>query len=56
MGELVTRNDLEAARRELDASILAVRPDLEHQTMRLTVRLGGVVAIGVAVLATIIKL
>ena len=67
MGELVTRNDLEvalreldtsilASRRELDASILATRKDIEHQTLRLTVRLGGIVAIGVAILATIIKL
>lgn len=78
MGELVTRNDLEVARRGLDTSILATRRDLEvaqrgldtsilatrrdleaaieRQTLRLTVRLGGIVAIGVAILATIIKL
>jgi hypothetical protein len=42
MVELVTKSDLASA--------------LEHQTLRLTVRLGGIVAIGVAVLATIIKL
>jgi hypothetical protein len=29
---------------------------LEHQTLRLTVRLGGMVAVAVAILATIIKL
>jgi hypothetical protein len=49
MAELVTRTDLEATRRELEGII-------EHQTLRLTVRLGGMVAIAVAVLATIIKL
>lgn len=60
MGELVTRNDLESVRRELDTSILATRRDLEsaidRETLRLTVRLGGMVAIAVAILATIIKL
>ena len=60
MAELVTRTDLEGARRELEISIVATRHDLqlalEHQTLRLTVRLGGMVAIAVAVLATIIKL
>lgn len=47
-------------RRELRSSIMTIRRDLEaiieHQTLRLTVRLGGIVAIGVAILATIIKL
>ena len=42
MLELVTKTDLSLA--------------LEHQTLRLTVRLGGMVAIAVAILATIIKL
>jgi hypothetical protein len=42
MAELVTKSDLALA--------------LEHQTLKLTVRLGGIVAIGVAILATIIKL
>lgn len=53
MAELVTKTDL-------DTSISTVRRDLEgaieRQTLRLTVRLGGMVAIAVAVLATIIKL
>jgi hypothetical protein len=60
MAELVTRNDLEVVRRELDSSILATRRDLtaviDHQTLKLTVRLGGMVAFAVAILATIIKL
>jgi hypothetical protein len=49
MVEPVTRTDLLPTRQQLEAA-------LEHQTLRLTVRLGGIVAIGVAVLATIIKL
>ena len=60
MVELVTRTDLEGARRELDTSIVATRRDLEsaieRQTLRLTVRLGGMGAIAVAILATIINL
>ncbi|OJY74666.1 MAG: hypothetical protein BGP12_06850 [Rhodospirillales bacterium 70-18] len=54
------RGDLDTTRRELDTSIAAARRDTEsaidRQTLRLTVRLGGIVAIGVAALATIIKL
>jgi hypothetical protein len=42
MVELVTKTDLSLAP--------------EHQTLRLTVGVGGVVAVAVAVLATIIKL
>jgi hypothetical protein len=42
MAELVTKTDLASA--------------LDHLAFKLTVRLGGIVAIGVAVLATIIKL
>jgi hypothetical protein len=67
MAELVTRADLEIVRRELDTSIIAVRTDLtatrqnlegaiERQTLRMTVRLGGLIAVAVAVLAAIIKL
>jgi len=51
---------LEGARRELDTSIVAARRDLElaldHLALKLTVRLGGMVAIAVAALGTIIKL
>ncbi len=42
MVELVTKTDLASA--------------LEHQTLRLTIRLCGMVAIAVAVLATVTKL
>ena len=49
MAELVTKTDLLAATASL-------RQEIENQTLRMTVRLGGIVAIGVAVLAAIIKL
>jgi len=42
MAELVTKTDLEAA--------------LDRQSLRLTVRLGGMITIAVAMLAAIIKL
>jgi len=42
MAELVTKTDLDAA--------------LDHLALKLTVRLGGMVAVAVAILATIIKL
>jgi molecular chaperone GrpE (heat shock protein) len=61
------RQDIEAIRRELDTSIQAVRSDLlvtkqqlesalDNLGLRLTIRLGGMVAIAVAILATVIKL
>jgi hypothetical protein len=60
MGELVTRYDLDVLRRELETKIDAVRRDLETKidtlSLRLTVRMGVMLAAGVAVLAAIIKL
>ena len=49
MAELVTKTDLTAEVRYLNRAI-------ESQTLRLTVRLGGIVAVGVAILAAMIKL
>jgi hypothetical protein len=53
MAELVTKTDLKTTaasiRQELHTSI-------DNLALRLTVRLGGMVAIAVAILATIIKL
>ena len=49
MAELVTKTDLTAEVRYLNQAI-------ESQTLRLTVRLGGIVAVGVAILAAMIKL
>jgi CBS-domain-containing membrane protein len=60
MAELVTRYDLDTLRRELEAKIDALRRDLEAKidtlSLRLTVRMGVMLAAGVAALAAIIKL
>ena len=63
----VLRGDVDTFRRELEANIESVRRDLdtvrrdleakiETQTLRLTVRLGGMIALGIAALAALIKL
>lgn len=49
MAELVTRTDLEIA-------IASVRRDMENLEMRMTIRLGGIIAIAVAILAAVVKL
>lgn len=49
MAELVTRSDLDVARRGLEATI-------ENLELRLLVRFGGLIAVAVAILAAIIKL
>ena len=49
MAELVTRYDLDVLRRELETRI-------DTLSMRLTIRMGVMVAAGVAALAAIIKL
>lgn len=46
MTELVTRSDLLAVKSELQMAI-------DAQTLRLTVRLGGIVAVGVGMLAAL---
>ena len=60
MAELVTRYDLDALRRELDTKIDVLRRDLEAKidtlSLRLTVRVGVMLAAGIAVLAAIVKL
>src|SRR5690349_15472016 len=67
MAELVTKSDLLAfgasLRQEMasrfqavDARFEKMEMALENQTLRMTVRLGGMVAIAVAILAAIIKL
>lgn len=54
------RNDLDAVRRELETKIDTLRRDLETMidtlSLRLTVRMGVMLAAGVAALAAIIKL
>jgi hypothetical protein len=49
MAELVTKTDLEAVRQELHTAI-------DNLGLRLTIRLGAMLAVGIAALATIIKL
>ena len=67
MAELVTRYDLEIARRELEtridnrmSSVDNRITELDHRItnleLRLTIRLGGMIALSVAILAAIIKL
>jgi hypothetical protein len=60
MTELVTKQDLQVAINSLEAR-LAGRIDtlqaaMETQTLRLTVRLGGIVAAGIGILALIERL
>ena len=61
------RSEMAVTRHDLETSISAVRQDVEvlrrelesrmdTLSLRLTVRLGGLIAVGVAVLAAIIKL
>ncbi|HEX5321093.1 MAG TPA: hypothetical protein VFW46_18165 [Stellaceae bacterium] len=49
MAELVTRNDLNAA-------IGSVRQEIETQTLRLTVRMGLMLAAGLSILAALLRL
>ena len=67
MAELVTKSDLLAATASLRQEIAArfqtvdarsekMEMAIDNLTLRMTVRLGGIVAIGVAILAAIIKL
>ena len=67
MAELVTRYDLDTARRELEtridnrmSSVDNRITELDHRItnleLRLTIRLGGMIALSVAILAAIIKL
>lgn len=67
MGELVTRHDLEISttllKRGFEASIAGLRRDFEtlrserqRLELRLIIRLGGMLAMGITILAAIIKL
>jgi len=49
MAELVTKTDLQAALTHVDAK-------LDNQSLRLTVRLGALLAAGIAILGALIKL
>ena len=67
MTELVTRHDLETVRRELDGSITSVRGELgvvrreiesamDNLGLRLTVRMGVMLAAGLTILGAVLKL
>jgi hypothetical protein len=56
MAELATRTDLQAAEARLERRIVALEGKIDTQTLRLTLRLGGLLAAGIAILATILKL
>jgi hypothetical protein len=60
MAELVTRYDVDVLRRELETQIDVLRRELEAKidtlSMRLTIRMGVMLAAGVAALAAVIKL
>lgn len=55
MAELVTRSDLLSLRQEMDSRFQRLEMAIENQTLRMTVRLGGMVAVAVAILAAINK-
>jgi hypothetical protein len=56
MAELVTRSDLDTATTILRQEIASVRQELTIQTLRLTVRLGIMLAAGLSILAAILRL
>lgn len=60
MTELVTKHDLQAAINSLEARLGAridtLQAAMETQTLRLTVRLAGIVAAGIGILALIERL
>jgi hypothetical protein len=60
MAELVTKTDLQATKTDLQADLLALEGRLEakieNQSLRVTIRLGIMLAAGMAALAAIVKL
>lgn len=56
MAELATRHDLAVLRGDMDTLRRELEAKIETQTLRLTVRLGGMIALGIAALAALIKL
>jgi hypothetical protein len=60
MAELVTKTDLQSTRNALEStmrnSVQLLEAKIDSHTLRLTVRLGGLLAAGIAILAAILKL
>jgi hypothetical protein len=55
-GVVELRNSLAEVRTELRNSVAELRANMETQSLRLTVRLGALVVVGIGALATILKL
>ena len=53
MAELVTRNDLNTVITSVRQEIASVRQEIETQTLRLTVRMGVMLAAGLSLLAAL---
>lgn len=56
MAELVTKPDLAAVKNDIAAVKADLTSAMDTQTLRLTVRFGGMLVIGIGVLAAILKL
>jgi hypothetical protein len=56
MAELVTKPDLNAAVDRMSMRIDALESRMESMSLRMTVRLGGMLAAGIALLAALQKL
>ena len=54
--QLATKADIAELRRELGAEIESVRREIKESEYRLTIRLGGMLAAAVAVVAALVKL
>jgi hypothetical protein len=56
MAELVTKTDLQNQSAHFDAKLANLEIKLDTLSLRLTVRLGAMLAVAVGILATVIKL
>jgi len=56
MTELATHSDLEILRRELDGKLENLALRMDTQTLRLTVRMGVMLAAGLSILAAVLRL
>ncbi len=56
MTELATHTDLDILRRELDGKLENIALRLDAQTLRLTVRMGVMLAAGLSILAAVLRL
>ena len=54
--QLATKADIAELRRDLGAEIESVRREIKESEYRLTIRLGGMLAAAVAVVAALVKL